>query len=154
MNAKKFNWQIWAGFLLSFFGGLSYPLFFVKFPITRDFPWANLLLFGIAIVLLFIGVRRAFAPDRRRRSKIAASVLATLGVTIIGLFIFSAFVMGRWLPSSQAAPKIGEKAPDFRLADTNGKQVTLSELLSAPIEGTSAPANPKGVLLIFYRGYW
>jgi hypothetical protein len=153
MNVKRFNWQIWAGFLLSFFSALSYPLFFVKFPVTRDFPWANLLLFGIAVVLLFIGARRAFAPDRRLRSKIAASVLATLGVTIVGLFVFSAFVMGRWLPSSQAAPKIGQKAPDFKLADTTGKQVTLAELLSAPIEGTPA-ANPKGVLLIFYRGYW
>lgn len=150
MTIQRFNWQIWAGFLLSVIAFLSYPFIFVRFPVTRDFPWANLLLFGIAAALLLVGVRRAFAPERRRRSKIAGSVLATLGVLILGLFIFAAFIMSRWLPASHGAPQIGQKAPDFSLSDTNSRMVSLSELLSTPIRGTA----PKGVLLIFYRGYW
>lgn len=163
MKFQRFNWQIWAGFLLSVVAALSYPLVFVNFPVTRDFPWANLLLFAIAAALLLIGVRRAFAPDRSRKSKIAGSILATLGVLILGLFIFSAFILSRWLPGSHGAPHVGQKAPDFSLTDSNGRLVSLSDLLSAPIQsvapavaGGASPQNavPKGVLLIFYRGYW
>jgi hypothetical protein len=150
MTIKTFNWQVWSGLLLSFLAGLSYPLLFVKVPATRAFPWPILILFVVAAALLFVGLRRAFAPERRTRSKIAASIAATLGVAIIGLFIFSAFIMSRWLPASQAAPQIGHKAPDFNLADASGRMVTLSGLLSTPINGKPA----KGALLIFYRGYW
>src|SRR6185437_13361490 len=53
---KKFNWQIWAAFVLSLFAFISYFLLFVRFPVTRDFPWANLLLFGAAVVLMFFGL--------------------------------------------------------------------------------------------------
>jgi hypothetical protein len=150
MTIKTFNWQVWSGLLLSFLAALSYPLFFVRFPATRGFPWPILILFGVAAALLFVGLRRGFAPERRRRSKIAASIAATLGVLLIAFFIFAAFIMSRWLPASQAAPQIGQKAPEFNLADANGKMVTLSGLLSTPINGKPA----KGALLIFYRGYW
>jgi len=150
MRIQRFNWPIWSGFLLSLIALLSYPFLFVNWPVTRDFPWANLLLFGIAAVLLFLGVRRAFSPDRRRISKIAASVLVTFGVLVLAFFIFSFFIASRWLPASRGAPQVGRKAPDFTLADTNNKQVSLSNLLSEPINGKP----PKGLLLIFYRGYW
>lgn len=147
---KNFNWQIWAGFLLSIAAFLSYTIFFVNFPITRDFPWANLLLFAIAAVLLFLGVRRSFAPGRSLPSKIIGSILAVPGVLVLGFFIFAIFIFARQLPASAGAPKIGQKAPEFSLADSNGKQVSLAELLSTPVDGKA----PKGVLLIFYRGYW
>lgn len=150
MRSKRFNWPIWTGFLLSVFALLSYPFLFVNWPVTRDFPWANLLLFGIAAVLLFVGVRRAFSPDRRRLSKIVAPILATFSVLVLGFFVFSFFIASRWLPASRGAPRVGQKAPDFTLADTNNKQVSLSGLLSEPINGKAA----KGVLMIFYRGYW
>jgi hypothetical protein len=156
MKVPRFNWQIWVGSLLSLVAVFSYPFVFVRWPITRDFPWANLVLFLIAGVLVFVGVRRAFAPDRAHptRSRIAGSILATLSALVLGLFIFGFFVASRWLPASHGAPQIGQKAPDFTLADTNGRPVSLSELLSAPINGKTASSNPKGVLMIFYRGYW
>ena len=166
MKTHRLNWKIWAGFLLSLVALFSYPLLFVDWPITRDFPWANLLLFAIAAILLFVGVRRGFAPDRRRLSKIVSSVLATLSALVLGMFIFVAFVASRWLPASTGAPQVGQKAPDFTLADANGRQMSLSELLSAPIRGKignvgglarnegEAQTAPRGVLLIFYRGYW
>ena len=164
MKFQRFNWQIWAGFLLSLVAFISYFFVFVRFPVTRDFPWANLLLFGIAVVLLVIGVRRAFAPDRRLRSKVAASVVAGLSVLVLGLFVFATLIMARWLPGSEGIPKVGQKAPEFTLTDTNSKQVSLADLLSGPIESaqSSSPqpatqavqTTPKGVLLIFYRGYW
>jgi hypothetical protein len=147
---KRLNWPIWLGFLLSLFALLSYPFVFINWPVTRDFPWVNLLLFAIAVVLLFVGLRRAFSPGRRRISKIVAPVVASLGILILGLFLFSFFVASRWLPGSRGAPQVGQKAPDFTLADTTNKQVSLASLLSEPINGKPA----KGVLMIFYRGYW
>src|SRR6266705_4292850 len=147
---KRFNWQIWAGFLVSVFAFLSYPFIFVNWDITRDFPWANFGSFVIAAALLFVGVRRAFKPDRRLISKIAASVLTTLSVLALGFFVFVVFIAALWLPASQAAPQVSQKAPEFSLTDTSNKPVSLAGLLSQPINGKS----PKGVLLIFYRGYW
>jgi hypothetical protein len=152
MNVRRFNWPSWTGFLLSLIAFLSYFSVFVWFPITRDFPWANLLLFGFAAALLLVGARRAFARDRPRptRSKIAASILTTLSVAIFGLFIFLIFIFARSLPASHGAPQVGQKAPDFTLTDTNSKPVSLSELLASPVNGQT----PRGVLLVFYRGYW
>lgn len=147
---KRINWQLWLGFLLSIVAFLSYPLVFVNWASTRDFPWVNLILFALAALLVFFGIRRAFAPDRRRVSKIVGSVVATLSVLLIGMFIFVAFVASRWLPPSTGAPQVAQKAPEFWLTDTNNKSVSLTELLSQPINGKPA----KGALLIFYRGYW
>jgi|SRR5437016_12002942 len=154
MKIPRLNWPVWSAFLISLVAILSYPFVFIKWPITRDFPWANLVLFGIAAALLVLGIRRAFAGDRPRRSKIAGIVAATLSVLIFAFFIFTVFVMPRWMPSARGAPQAGQKAPDFSLTDTNGKTVTLSELLTTSIKGKTASTNPRGVVLIFYRGYW
>ena len=152
MNVRRFNWPLWVGFLLTFGASLSYIFVFVWFPFTRDFPWANLLLFLIAAVLLVTGIRRGFASDRPHptRSKIVTSIVALVSFGVIALFIFSIFIAARWLPASKGAPQVGQKAPEFSLQDTSGKQVSLTELLSAPVNGNA----PKTVLLVFYRGYW
>jgi AhpC/TSA family len=150
MKTRSLNWPVWAGLLLSVVAFFSYFFVFVRFPITRDFPWASLLLFGVAAALLLVGVRRAFAPERRLGSKVAGLAAATLAVAVFGFFVFTTFIMSRWMPAAQGAPQIGQKAPDFSLSDTDGKPVSLSELLSTPVNGKA----PKGVLLVFYRGYW
>lgn len=150
MKLRRFNWLTWAGFLLSLAAFASYVTIFVRFPVTRDFPWVNLLLFLLAAVFLAFGLRRAFVADRPRKSKIAGSVLAALSVLVFTSFILTTFVLARLLPASAGAPHIGQKAPDFSLVDTNGKPVSLSELVSSPVDG----AAPEGVLLVFYRGYW
>lgn len=150
MKFKQINWPLWAGFVLSIFAFISYPLIFVRFPITRDFPWANLLLFAAAAALVIIGVRRAFGSARPRRSKVAGVILGTLSALVIALFVFSVFIFARWLPASNSAPQVGQAAPDFSLGDSTGKTVALSTLLAEPINGKA----PKGILLVFYRGYW
>lgn len=144
---KRINWAIWVALIICFASMVLYPFFLVDFPVTRDFPWVNLLLFIATAVLLFIGLRRAFRPGGRLRSKIAASVVSVVCVALMGLFVFSFFIAARWLPESKGAPHAGQKAPEFTLTDTEGKQVGLSELLTTPINGQP----PKGVLLIFYR---
>ena len=152
MNTRRLNWPLWLGFLLTLAAFLSYFAVFVQFPLTRDFPWANLLLFLVAIVLIFSGLRRGFAADRPHptRSKIVSSLVAVVRVLITALFVFAVFIAARWLPASKGAPQVGQRAPEFTLPDTSGKQVSLNELLTSPIDGNA----PKGVLLIFYRGWW
>lgn len=150
MKTRLFNWLVWAGFLLSVVAFLSYFFVFVRFPVTRDFPWASLLLFAAAAALLLAGLRRAFAPERQTKSKVAGIVAAGLSAVIFGVFVFTTFIMARWIPAAHGAPRVGQKAPEFSLPDTNGKSVSLSELLSTPIGGKA----PRGVLLVFYRGHW
>jgi predicted membrane channel-forming protein YqfA (hemolysin III family) len=152
MTIRRFNWPLWVGLLLTLVAFITYFAVFVWFPSTRDFPWANLLIFLVAAVLVVMGVRRGFASDRPHptRSKVITSIVAAVSVVVIGFFVFAVFVAARWLPPSKGAPQVGQQAPDFTLSDTRGKQVSLTELRTAPIDGKT----PKGVLLIFYRGYW
>lgn len=161
MNSRKLNWALWAGFLICVIAFLSFFLFFVKFPVTRDFPWANLLLFGLAAILLVIGLRRAFVQAEFYRGKIFGPILAALSVVVFVVFVFALFIVPRHLPAAHGAPQVGQKAPEFSLVDMNGRGVKLSELLTAPMNMassvTGSPASghtPKGVLLVFYRGYW
>ncbi len=156
---RKLNWPIWLGLLLSFFAFFSYPFIFVNWAMTRDFPWANLIIFALAEIFITIGVKRAFAPGRRVLSKIVAAAGALLSGLVLVAFIFVAFVAARQLPPSTNAPQVGQKVPAFTLTDTNSQSVSLADLLSRPIpsdraEMVSSARPPKGVLLIFYRGYW
>jgi hypothetical protein len=154
MSNKGFNWQIWAGAILSIFAFISYPTIFVSWPLTRDFPWANIGLFIVAIPLLTAGMRKAFGPDRGWARKAGAALLGLLAASSLGLFIFTFFVFGTWLPDASGAPRVGQTAPEFTLTDQNGRKVSLRELRTQPIESETGPVETQGVLLIFYRGYW
>jgi hypothetical protein len=136
--------MVWAGFGVALLAAFSYAPFFARFPFTRDFPWANLLLFLAAGCLLAIGLHRAFQQPERYRGKISGIVLGVLTLAIFGIFNYGVFVAVRDLPSPQNALLVGQRAPDFQLTAADGKPVTLSSLL---------PQN-RAVLLIFYRGYW
>ena len=140
-----------AGFLVAVGAFLSYFMVFAYFPVTRDFPWVNLLLFAIGIVLSAAGVRRAFAQPGRWFGKISASALSVLSVLILGLFVFYNFSLSSQLPASTGAPKVGEKVRDFALPDSNNQPVKLSELVAGL--GTE-PGKGRYLLLVFYRGYW
>ena len=155
MNLRKLNWPLWAGFLLSLIASFGFPLAVFLLDAPINLRWASLALFALAAVLLFIGFRRAFSASSRW-PKVGAAVATTLSVVLCVLFVLSTFVMSRWLPASTSAPQVGQKAPDFSLADTNGKLITLSELLTTSNQQTAGGSTqpPRGVLLIFYRGYW
>jgi peroxiredoxin len=148
MATRSVNWPLWSGFVLSAIAFLSYPFVFERWPITRDFPWLNVLLFGSAALLLVIGLRRAFAPGQRRWLRITTAVVATtLSLAILANFVMSVFVHGRHLPASSHAPRVGDRAPDFTLPDESGAQVSLAALLSrSPAPRASAL---QGVLLVF-----
>ena len=148
---RKANWPLWAGFLLSAIAFVSYFLFFVRFPVTRDFPWVNWLLFGLAALSLIAGVRRAFVRAGSLRGKFAGATVAALSVGGLAFFAFLVLVQSRQLPASAGAPRVGQKVPYFALLDTQERSVSLTDLLTAQLPTGHAP---RGVLLIFYRGYW
>ena len=154
MKKRRQNWPLWVGFLVSVVAFVSYFLFFAQFPLTRDFPWVNFLLFVAAALLLAAGLRRVWGRPSSYHGKVSGPILATMSTVILGFFCFNVFVESRQLPAAVHAPQVGQKAPPFSLTDTSGRSESLSELLSTPI-GASAPMRvPKGVLLVFYRGYW
>ncbi len=150
---RHWNFSLWAGFLLVLAGLLSYVPVFALFPITRDFPWVNLLLFLAGGVVLIAGLRRAFRHPEIFRGKIFGPLLTVLSAAGISFFIYGIFILGRQMPPSAAAPHLGQKAPEFALPDQDGKPVSLADLLSSPPPGTKS-AKSSGVLLIFYRGHW
>jgi hypothetical protein len=143
---RKWNWPIWLGFLTVVIGLFSYG-FFAQFPITRDFPWANFLLFGISVVLLVVGLFRAFGRPQLYRGKIFGSIFMLIAVFLITFFSYEIFYVLRQVPASSGAPRVGQRAPDFILLDQNGYPLGLGELLRGP-------SRPKAVALIFYRGFW
>jgi peroxiredoxin len=148
MSTRGLNWPLWTGFFLSPIAFLSYPFVFERWPITRDFPWVNLLLFGLAALLLVVGLRRAFAPGARRWLRLTTGLVATtVSVALFANFALSVFVHGRQLPASADAPRVGERAPDFTLPDESGAPISLASLLS-PTSGAGVPVS-KGVLLVF-----
>lgn len=141
----------WAGFVLCVAGFASYPVF-VRFPATRDVPWVNFLLFAAGLGFLVLGLCRAYFRSEQYRGKVSGPILSTLSFVALSFFCFIVFYQTRQLPASTGTPRIGQPAPEFVLLDANNRPVSLASLLTSPMETTKAP--PRGVVLVFYRGYW
>ena len=142
------NSALWWGFALALGAVLCKLVFFVQPPAQHSIPWLSLLLAVIALVFVGKGLWRIFAPPRIHRGRILASIVSIFSLLLVAAAVFAYFT-ARALPTSAGAPQVGQKAPDFTLADTTGRPISLDQLF-APADGTS----PKAVLLIFYRGYW
>ncbi|HEX7287614.1 MAG TPA: hypothetical protein VF532_15605 [Candidatus Angelobacter sp.] len=147
---RRRNGLLWAGGLLIVVALLSNILFFLRLPGQAIFPWLNLALFVVPVVLLVMGLRRAITQPETYRGKAGGWILTALSVLLLAFAVF-AFYKSRDIPNAASAPKVGAKAPDFVLPDTSGRSVGLSDLLSMPMDNG---APPKAVLLVFYRGYW
>jgi hypothetical protein len=143
MQPRRNN-LIWAGFTLVLLALVSYVPFFALFPITRDVPWVNYLLFLSGGFLLGIGIKRAFRQPEMYRGRIMGAVFGLLSLLLFGFFCYFIFYAGKRVPQSAGALHAGQPAPPFTLTDANGKQVALADTLS----------SHRGALLIFYRGYW
>src|SRR3954470_5672754 len=95
---SRWNWSVWDGFAVAVIAAVSYIPFFARFPITRDAPWANLLLFAAAGFLLFLGLHRAFAQSATYRGKIAGPILTAVSFALCVLFCYAVCYAGRDLP--------------------------------------------------------
>jgi len=152
MAAKFWNWRIWAGFALCIAALVGYGFMVNE---TRAVFWPALLLFMVAAALLVSGLKRRSHEPELYRGKIAGPVLTAVCVLIFGLFGFVAYQVSRVFPDAKHSPQIGQRAPEFSLVDANGKSFTLAQLRSSPITDSGGVARAtKGVLVVFYRGYW
>jgi len=149
LTDRRSNLAPWWGLLFALGAIGCNVVLFVGSPAQSAMPLLSLAFAIVATIVLAIGLKRAFGKPPIYRSKVLTVVLTVVALLPVALTAF-AFVVSRKLPNTTAAPQVGQKAPDFTLADTSGKLVTLDQLLSAS-SGTQAP---KAVLLIFYRGYW
>jgi hypothetical protein len=140
---RRRNILSWAGFAIVLVALVSYVPFFALFPATRDIPWANYLLFLAGSILLAVGVRRAFREPERYRGKVSGSILAALSVLLFAFFVASVTYFAKQIPAPGALA-VGRKAPPFVLADAAGKPVSSADLLT----------GHRGLVLVFYRGYW
>jgi hypothetical protein len=141
---RRWNIPIWTGFGFVIAAVVSYIPLFVPFPVTRDVPWVNYLLFLAGGFLLAVGITRAFRDPEHHRGKISGSILAGLSVVLFGLFVFGMAYATKQIPSSESALRPGSIAPPFTLVDAAGRQVTSSDLLK----------SHRALVLVFYRGYW
>ena len=141
---RRRNILNWAGFGVILVAFVSYIPFFALFPSTRDVPWANYLLFLIGGALIAVGVRRAFRDPEHYRGKITGSILTGLSALLFALFVVSVTYYSKQIPSAETALGVSREAPPFVLADTAGKEISSADLLR----------DHRGLVLVFYRGYW
>ena len=141
---RRWNILIWAGFALVMAALVSYIPLLALFPLTRDVPWVNYLLFLVGGVLLAVGIMRAFRDPEQYRGKISGSIIAGLSLVLFGFFVFGIAYAAKQIPSSESALHPGSAAPPFTLVDAAGRQVTSSDLLQ----------SHRALVLVFYRGYW
>ena len=101
---------------------------------VRNNPGGYVAAFAIAATLAGLAV----ALGRRWY---AWTALALSLVLLLGGATFN-FVLAR-VPAAQTTLRVGERPPDFALADAAGRRVSLADY-----RGT------RPVVMIFYRGYW
>jgi hypothetical protein len=127
--------MVWLGPLLAIAAVALYFTVFVNFPITRDVPWASLLLLAIALGASLAGFARS------RRKVIAGAGLA-LTLFLGGFFVWYCYVFSYELPSAELALDVGTPVPAVVLRDDRGQDVDLSAL------------SRDKLVLVFFRGHW
>src|ERR1043166_5924919 len=169
---RQRNWAAWLGFLFAFAAVVSNAGLFLGPPAPRLIVWLGVVFTVAAIVCAVIGIMRASRQPQLYGGKASSFVLGVLSLLICAL-VASERITSRALPAATNAPQVGQRVPDFTLADTNGNKVSLDQLLgkagpsisasATPVYtsnvsgqtfpvGLSTATPPKAVLLVFYRG--
>lgn len=107
---------------------------FLRVAAVRNNPEGYVAAFAIAATVAGLAVALA-----RRWYTWTALALSLVLFVAGGAFNF---VFAR-IPTTQTTLEIGERAPDFSLADAAGRPVTLAEY-----------RGKKPVVMVFYRGHW
>jgi len=101
---------------------------------VRNHPEGYVAAYAIAATVAGLSV----ALRRRWSGWLALAV----SVLLLTLGAYVNFVMAR-IPDEPTALRVGERPPDFTLADAAGRPVSLADY-----------RGQRPVLLVFYRGYW
>ena len=145
---KRTHWAIWVGLLLTVIGAVGNGLSLNRLS-TEASTWFFAALPVLGVMFLLLGVVPAFRWPQMYRGKLWGSILSALSLLLCACAILI-FVFTRHLPRSAGVPQVGRRLPEFTLPDSTGQPVSLEQLLA----GSPGAAAPKGVLLVFYRGYW
>ncbi len=139
MNRNSFAW---IGPAVAFAGVVTYFMWFARFPLLRDFPWLNLPLVLLGVVLSFLGVKAVFSAKRPRSRKLAAAGGLVLSAALATLFIGYVFVLSSMIPNPRQETLEMTEAPSVALTDAGGAVVDLADY------------RGRKAVLVFYRGYW
>jgi AhpC/TSA family len=115
-------------------GGVAAYVLLLDVALVRNHPEGYVVAAAVATALAGLALRRA----RRWPSWVALGV-STLLLVATAWFNF----VGARVPDTPTAFRVGEPAPEFTLPDANGRPVALADY-----------RGKKGVVLVFYRGYW
>jgi hypothetical protein len=150
---RRHNAALWTGSLLTLLGiPINVVPSLVSVPGQRVFAWLGLLLPALGVAFLLLGLKRAFGERQVYGGRVSGSIITFISFVLFAFSVFG-FMHARAVPPSSRAPQVGQKAPDFILPNTGGQAMSLAQFLSMPIDSASGK-GPKGVLLVFYRGYW
>jgi AhpC/TSA family len=115
-------------------GGLATYVLLFRIAVVRNHPIVYVAGFAVATALAVLALRRA----RRWPAWLA------LGFSVLLLAGGSWFnFVGARVPPTPTVLRVGERAPDFALADAGGRTVSLTDY-----------RGRKPVVLVFYRGAW
>lgn len=139
----RWNYLAWLGPVVTLVGALSYFLFFVRFPVLRDFPWVNLPMVLLGAGLSLVGLLNGlFSRQRSLFSKLFSIVGFVFSVALCGLFFVYIFSLSYQIPGPESVTQVDSMAPTFSLLDQNGDAVDLTNL------------QGKKAVITFYRGWW
>jgi hypothetical protein len=137
------NLFAWSGLLIVFVGAISYFVFFARFPTLRDFPWLNLPVVGVGLLMSAWGLLRAVSGKRHNvRTTIFASIAFLFSLTLAVLFYAYIFFISYQLPATDSVLQVAQIAPDFALPAQDGLTVNLSDF------------RGRKIVVDFYRGHW
>jgi hypothetical protein len=139
---RRRNHAIWVGLLLTVVGAVSYFLYFARVPALRDFPWVNLPLVVTGVLVSFLGVWRAVAPESGYRGRVLGPLGLGFSLLLAVAFHWYVFDLSYGLPGATNLVLTGDRAPEFTLVAQDGTRVSLRDF------------RGRKVVLTFYRGHW
>ena len=80
VKKRRLPRSLWLGLFLVLAAPILFSLVFIRFPATRDVPWATLLMFGLGIGLLAHAMRLAFREGATHRGKVMTPIALAVGV--------------------------------------------------------------------------
>jgi Na+/melibiose symporter-like transporter len=128
-----------AGVAVALASVVSYFTVVMRWPDLRDSGLPNVALAGVGLLLCLAALLKAFRSRRWRVTGVVLLLLSGLCFSFLTVYIF---YLSYKLPSTEGVAALGDKAPEIRLPDQEGRERSLLEFAGRP------------VFLVFFRGHW